>query len=726
MNISNVNKILSTYNENISKLVNLEETKEVLDILYKSKIIKMNKEGKIIKSNKEKVYVGKLQKKEHFGFVVVDGIGDFYVKNINKYMDGDYVIIILTHIEGKSQTANIVDLLKRENDSLILKCVSRGKFTKINDETLLSINIQGLDCEQIKPGTILSVKVKKIMNNKVIAQLNDIIADESDPDLEMKVVLYKYNIEVEFSGKVKKELEEIDENISKEEIEKRTDLRNISFFTIDGDDSKDLDDAVSLIKDNNSYTLYVSIADVTHYIKEGSNLDKEARERSTSVYFIDRVVPMLPKKISNGICSLHAGVDRLTMTCQIKFSLQGDIQDIKVYKSIINSKHRMTYKDVNDMLIRNDSDLIYKYSDIYSILKEMNKLAKILNKKRIDRGSFNLEDSDAKFKVDEKQNIIDIYPYIREDAEKLIEEFMIVANESVTLYANEHNIPFIYRIHGQPNPNKLNELKKMLLYLDIKVNLDYDNLNPQDFKVILDSTKSEIIKRTLSKMIVRSMQKAIYSPNNIGHFGLASYNYTHFTSPIRRYPDLEVHRLLKTIIEKKENIKSSTLETIAEHASEKEVKAMKAEYEIEDRKKAEYMQKYIGEVFSATITSVEDYGFFVELENTIRGLVAFRDLEEYKDNTPYLINFHNESTLKVGDALEVLVIGVNIIRGLVDFIPKDYKRKQRALEQKKSSSRNYKYKSKNKKKRNDGNKKNRKHVKNKKEDQKKKKRKRKN
>ncbi len=686
------------YNKDIDLLLNKyekEDLKDFLDILYANKLICINNDGSIVKKKFNKLFIGTLQKKEHFGFLLQEDQEDIYISDVSKSFDKDFILAIETKEKGRSKSGKILEVLKRENAYILVKKNKKGNIVPFENNLDKKIIIKGMDNEQIHIGTVASVLIKEIKGDKIITTLNKIISDESDPDLNMKIILDKYKIDTQFSDDVYGELNKINEEIESKELKGRVDLKEQLFFTIDGDDSKDLDDAISLIKEGNNYRLFVSIADVSHYIKEDTFLDKEAFSRATSVYFIDRVVPMIPKKISNGICSLHANVDRLTMTCEILVDENLNIVETKIYNSVINSNYRLTYKEVNYMLENNDSTL---YPDIYGVLKEMNKLAKKLNKKRIKRGSFNLEDTEAKFILDDHQNIIDIKPVKRGEAEKLIEEFMILANESVTEFVSKKRLPFIYRTHGSPKSNKLKKLKDMLTYLSINVNLDYDNLKPKDFKIILESTDDDTLKRILSKLIVRSMQKAKYSEENIGHFGLGSKNYTHFTSPIRRYPDLEVHRLLKSYI-KNEKIKGveEELKEISEHCSNKEVSAIKAEQEIEDRKKTEYMSKFVGQKFKGTISSIEEYGFFVELDNTIRGLVRFNDLKEYKSSNLYKIEFFGEKELSFGQEIEIIVSGVNIPRGLVDFVPsgfliytkeekdkekKEYKRKKYSKEKK--------------------------------------------
>lgn len=672
--IDKFKELVDLYNKDFDKLLEIEnkkELKEFLDILYENKIIKVNKNGSVKKQNFLKLYVGRLQKKEHFGFLLQED-EDIYISNVKKYFDRDIVIALEFKDSGRRKAAKIISLLEREDTYFLVKKNKKGKIVAYQKNVDKKIILKGIDIDKIALESVLSVKIEEIKEDNLICSFKKVISSLEDPDIDMKIILDKYKIDVDFNKEVEQEIEGIKEEINIKDFENRVNLKEQIFMTIDGSDSKDLDDAISLIKEGDKYRLFVSIADVSAYVKENTALDLEAKNRATSVYFIDRVVPMLPKKISNGICSLHPNVDRLTMTCEILLDKNANVEDIKIYNSVINSKYRLTYKEVNDILVYEDKETISKYNEIYSILKDMNNLAKKLNKKRIKRGSFNLEDTEAKFVISDDHKIIDIKPINRGDSEKLIEEFMILANESVTKYAMKRKMPFIYRIHGNPSTKKLQNLKNVLSFLSINVDLDYENLNPNDFKKILDATDDQIFKRILSKVIVRSMQKARYSEENIGHFGLASKNYTHFTSPIRRYPDLEVHRMLKKYIKNEDDVNVEKLKELTEHCSLKEVNSIKAEQEIEDKKKAEFMSRFIGQKFNGTISSIEDYGFFIELENTIRGLVRFNDLKEYKSNNLYQIDFFGDKKLLFGQEIEVIVIGVNLERGLVDFVPSNF------------------------------------------------------
>lgn len=640
-------------------------TKEFLMVLVKLDKIKELRNGNLIKVSPSQFYLGRLIKKTNFGFVEVsESTEDFFIKNVEKYMDKDYVILEEIPDKGKSRAGIIRKLVKRSNELLIVRITAKGRPVLMDDDNdTRKIEIVDVDDKSLQPRSVLAIKVITMTKNIIRAKLHNVISDQNDPDLKMKVLLTKYSIDVDFPKSIDKELENIEEEIPNSVLEQREDLRDKYFFTIDGADSKDLDDAITLETKGEDLHLYVSIADVSHYVEENTKLDKVARDRATSVYFIDRVVPMLPKKISNGICSLHPNVDRLTMTCEIVMNNDGKILDTKIYPSVINSHRRFTYTEVNDILQDKQEDKDRE------VLRKMDQFAKKLRQKRETAGSFNLEDTDAKFELDEKGEIVNIVPINRGDGEKLIEEFMILANEQVTEYASKKNLPFIYRVHGTPTPKKMDDLRTNLHYLQIDSNFDEENLHPQDFKEILDEVEDANLKRILTTSIVRSMQKAIYTTDNIGHFGLALDNYTHFTSPIRRYPDLEVHRLLKQYINEDYKVDMGVLNSIAEHSSEKEVNAIKAEQEIEDYKKAEYMKQFIGKVFTGTVGDIEDYGVFVELENTVRGLIRYSDLKDFKNMTKFNVNFFDGRKLEYGEKIDVRISGVNLSRGLVDFEP---------------------------------------------------------
>lgn len=680
MNIQRLNEIIKDYNNNNFQVLDGDvETRFIYGVLLEEEIIAMKQNGRIKKLNGSKIHVGKLQVKGRFGFVVNDDGLDHYVHSVGNSMPDDIVLVIETNSpQGRSQEARILDVVERKVKQVLAFVNSKKEVEVANNYAMRMYNIRLPKKMDLNPfiDTYVLVNITNVRDFAIYGNIDHIVTDKNDPDLQMKLVLHEFDIETEFS----EEALAMADELAKTEIElspERTDLTNHLFFTIDGADAKDLDDAVCLIKEGNNYRLFVSIADVSHYVTEGSELDKTAFSRSTSVYFVDRVVPMLPKPISNGICSLHPNVLRYTQTCEMLIDEDGHVIDHKIYPSVINSKYRMTYEDVNAMLLESDKKLISKYSEIYGILREMNKLAKRINENRVRRGSFNLEDKEAKFTVDEDGNITDINVRTRYDAERLIEEFMIIANETVAQTIHNMDLPFIYRVHGQPAPVKLMELEKLFKLFGIELKGDYTAFHSSSFKLVLDSLDDPLDKRIVSDLIVRSLQKAVYSPKNSGHFGLASKGYTHFTSPIRRYPDLIVHRLLRKYLyehnfDRVEHL-DGKMKLIADVTSEKERNAMKAENKIEDQKKAEYMRQFIGENFVGKIASITDFGFFVELENTQRGLVRFKELVDFTKVHNFTIKLKNNKQLKIGDEINVQLIAVDTTRGIVDFKPLDLK-----------------------------------------------------
>lgn len=680
MNIQRLNEIIKDYNNNNFQVLDGDvETRFIYGVLLEEEIIAMKQNGRIKKLNGNKIHVGKLQVKGRFGFVVNDDGLDHYVHIVGNNMPDDIVLVIETKSpQGRSQEARILDVVERKVKQVLAFVNSKKEVEVANNYAMRMYNIRLPKKMDLNPfiDTYVLVNITNVRDFAIYGNIDHVVTDKNDPDLQMKLVLHEFDIETEFS----EEALAMADELAKTEIEftpERTDLTNHLFFTIDGADAKDLDDAVCLIKEGNNYRLFVSIADVSHYVTEGSELDKTAFSRSTSVYFVDRVVPMLPKPISNGICSLHPNVLRYTQTCEMLIDEGGHVIDHKIYPSVINSKYRMTYEDVNAMLLESDKKLISKYSEIYGILREMNKLAKRINENRVRRGSFNLEDKEAKFTVDEDGNITDINVRTRYDAERLIEEFMIIANETIAQTIHNMDLPFIYRVHGQPAPVKLMELEKLFKLFGIELKGDYTAFHSSSFKLVLDSLENPLDKRIVSDLIVRSLQKAVYSPKNSGHFGLASKGYTHFTSPIRRYPDLIVHRLLRKYLyehnfDRVEHL-DGKMTLIADVTSEKERNAMKAENKIEDQKKAEYMRQFIGENFVGKIASITDFGFFVELENTQRGLVRFKELVDFTKVHNFTIKLKNNKQLKIGDEINVQLIAVDTTRGIVDFKPLDLK-----------------------------------------------------
>lgn len=660
------------YNQNRFDVIeNNELVKEFYKILIDNDIVELDqRSGKMKKLNKNKVVVGKLLVKSMFGFVLSDE--DLYIHNPSNYFDGDIVVAIESDQKlNKKKEGTILGCLKRSPNTLLVEVKKEKNLIPIKENYLsYQVSLQDkLEFDYFNERQIIELEIIDIKARKLITKFKRVISDANDPDLDMKIVLASHSIEVDFSEETLEQVKLIKE-VAEEDLIGRVDLRNETIMTIDGADSKDLDDAISLIKEKNGWRLTVSIADVSHYVVEDTPLDNDAYSRSTSVYFIDRVVPMIPKTLSNGICSLHPNVDRLTISCEMLINENGHVVEHKIFPSVINSKYRLTYDEVNDVL---EGKTVEHLAPINGILHEMNKLRRVLNKKRLNRGSFNLEDKDAKFTINDEGKITDIKPFLRKDAEKLIEEFMIIANECVAEHVYWMELPFLYRIHDQPNPKKLRDVLSLFSLFGIQIKGDVEEFKPQMFKQALDQLDDEISKRIVSDLIVRSLSKAKYQRENIGHFGLASKFYTHFTSPIRRYPDLIVHRKLRQYLfenkidftEQDENL----MDEIGNHTSEKEVSAIKAEQQIEDMKKAEYMGQFIGEKFDGIVASIVEYGFYVELDNTVRGLIKFSRIKEYTKTLNHKIYFNSKEnpTLTIGSKVVVTLTSINYKRGIVEF-----------------------------------------------------------
>jgi len=517
----------------------------------------------------------------------------------------------------------------------------------------------------------------KISNNKnsniYMGSLEKVIGHKDDPLIDVLAVAYDNGFYLEDSIEVKKQLETIPTEVKQEEIKNRKDLRNEEIFTIDGSDTKDIDDAISVKKESNgNYILGVHIADVTYYFKENSPLDNSAYDKATSVYLTNYVLPMLPHQLSNGICSLNEGVDRLTITCEIKFDKDANILDYDIYESVINSKKKMTYESVNRILEEDKIDKGYeKYVDS---LKLMQELSSKIRKNKIKRGYIEFLSDEIKILVDEYGIPYEIHKKEQKTGEKLIEDFMIVANESVATRIRDMQLPNIYRIHEKPKIEKIKEFLGYVTSLGYKINGDFSKLDPKDIQSMLEQLKDKKEFPILSDMLLRCMQKAIYSNENIGHFGLASPCYTHFTSPIRRYPDEIVHRLLRKYLFKHDyssesmNNLESKIAMQAEHSSIMERKAVECEREVNDMKMAEFMESHIGEEYDGTVVGIKNFGMFIRLTNLVEGVVSVRDLGNYftYDEKGHTLRGGNK-IYRLGDSVRIKVKSASKDARRVDF-----------------------------------------------------------
>ena len=662
----------------------LRELQDTLNQLIDEYIVFYTKKGKyILLDNCPGLKIGRLSvNKKGFGFIVLDKEDDLYVeeKNMNGAIHDD-VVLAEVFPSGVRKEAKVIKILKRELQNLVgeIQFDEKGvAFLKLDDDKR-DIDIQLTD-ESIKDcveGHKVLVKVvKEINKHKYLAQVVKIIGHKNDPGTDILSIAYKHGIYEDFGEEVEKELKDIPNEVSDKELVGRKDLTNFVIFTIDGDDTKDIDDAISIKKlDDGNYELGVHIADVSHYVRENTALGDAAYERGTSSYLADTVIPMLPHKLSNGICSLNEGVIRLTMSCVMEIDHKGKVVDYDIFPSYIKSSKKMTYKKVNDILLR---DIVAPdYAPFVEDLKLMNELHKILRKEKNGRGYINFDLDEAKVVQDENGKAIDVVKRVREEGEMLIEDFMIAANETVATHIYNMDLPFIYRVHDLPKPEKVDDFMNLVNILGYKLKGNIHELTPKSMQNILDQLAGKKEFEILSSLLLRSMRKAEYSKDNIGHFGLASRAYTHFTSPIRRFPDLVVHRLLKKYLVE-QDMSMTTIQTldnslvdIAQHSSEREVAAVDAERDVLDMKMAEYMEDHIGEEYDGIINTITNFGFFVELPNLVEGLVHVQTLKgDYFTYVPDLLAMIGKSTKKtyrLGDKVRVKCVAASKETSMVDF-----------------------------------------------------------
>lgn len=616
-----------------------------------------------------------------FGFIIINkDIKDVYVneKNINGAQDGDLVLFEYLNKDKERPEGRIIKTIKRNYEPLVGEVILvDGEYFVKPDKKGANIYIPRDNLNGAVEGH--KVVVTPLKEGNRVGKITKIIGHKNDVGVDILSFVYEYNFSPSFPDEVIEELDDIPSYLTEEEINKelssgRRDLRSEEIFTIDGSDTKDIDDAISLSKlDDDKYKLGVHIADVSYYVKEGTKLDDEAYFRGTSVYLVDRVLPMLPHKLSNGICSLNENEDRFAFSCVMIIDDKGDIGHYEIFKSIIRSRKKMTYEEVNKILEENTTSDDYKPFEKTLLL--MNELSKILRKKMIRRGYIEFESTEAKIKVDENCHPTHIESRVQRSGEELIENFMIAANETVASSIYYKNLPGIYRVHDKPDEKRLGEFMKFLSLHGYVVNGKNKIDNPKDLQHILSQLEEVPEVRVLHDMAIRSQAKAVYSDINIGHFGLGSKCYSHFTSPIRRYPDLILHRLLKDynynysdriISERKEELPIE-----CEHCSIREQEAQNCERDVDKMKKAEYMMDHIGEVYDGIISGVVEFGFFVELENTIEGLVKAESIKGdyyvFDNDLMALIGKKSKKKYSFGDKVKVKVIRADKDRSEIDF-----------------------------------------------------------
>lgn len=658
----------------------------------------MEKTGEVLKTKKNRyaapermnLAVGKLQQHgKGFGFVLSElaGYSDVFIpaSDINGAMHNDRVVARITKKsnDGKKSEGEIIRIISRANSEIVGTFESSKNFGFVvpDDSRLnMDIYIPKSEFNGAKDGYKVVAEItrwpepRRNPEGKVI----ELLGHKDDVGTDIVSIIRKYKLPEEFPKKVEDEAGDIADVVPEEEIENRVDLRNERIVTIDGADAKDLDDAVSLKKlPNGNYLLGVHIADVTHYVKEGKALDKEALKRATSVYLVDRVIPMLPRKLSNGICSLNPKVDRLTLSVSMEIDSRGNVVNHEIFESVIKTVERMTYTDVSDILEKDDPELKKRYDYLVEDFKMMEELSKILRKRRDIRGSIDFDFDESKIILDESGKPIEIRRAERRIANRIIEEFMLICNETVAEHYHWSNTPFVYRIHEEPNSEKIEAFNKFIHNFGYHLKGISNEIHPKSLQDLLTKVEGKKEERIINTLMLRSLKQAKYSAENSGHFGLAAEYYCHFTSPIRRYPDLQIHRIIKEALKGKitgkrvEKLKK-IVQNAAEQSSDRERVAVEAERETDDLKKTEFMSHHIGEEFDGIISSVVSFGMFIELDNTIEGLVRISSLvDDYYIYDQENLLFRGERTKKtyrIGDEVRIKVIKADISQREIDFM----------------------------------------------------------
>ena len=673
--------------------LNLNTAGELKKLLDELRILE---EGyTVYRSNKDKYMLfenshllkGRLSvNKKGFGFVIVDGRDeDIYIdaKNMNGALNNDLVVVEeLKGQNGKKTEGRVVKVLKKENNLIVgeYKIIDGNPHFIPDDKKLrMEIILDNKDLDDLVDGHKIQVSIVKEMGKyKYLGEVVKIIGHKNDPGVDILSIIYDHGINDTFTDEVMEEVNALPSEVLDSDRKGRKDLTDMTIFTIDGDDTKDIDDAISISKKGENYILGVHIADVSYYVKEGTALYKEAYSRGTSVYLVDRVVPMLPHKLSNGICSLNPNVDRLAISCIMEITPNGKIVSHDIFESVIRSRIQMTYKKVNKIL--NDEETPEGYEPFKDDLKLMWELAKILRKEKLSRGYLDFDVDEPKILVDENCKPYDVVLRERGKGENMIEDFMIAANETVAEHVFYMGLPFVYRVHEVPDNEKVEEFLNSISMLGYHVVGDRNFVYPKSMKKILDQLRDKEGFEILSTLLLRCMKKAVYKPENLGHYGLASKCYTHFTSPIRRFPDTTVHNLLRKYIFNEPNDKElnrlieyweENLPALCDHASEKERDSIDCERDVESMKMAEYMESHIGEEYDGTISSVMNFGLFVQLDNMIEGLVHISEIKgDYYtfDETTHTLRGEKKGKMyKLGQKVRVVVTNASKENSTIDF-----------------------------------------------------------
>lgn len=699
-----IDKLLSFMKEEAYKPLTVQELEEAFGIKDSSEfkefvkaLVVMEEKGFVVRTRsnryglpeKMSLLRGKLTgHAKGFAFVIPEdkSMDDVFVPppEMNNAMHGDIVLVrINTEASGARKEGTIVRIIERGVQEIVGTYTESKNFGFVIPDDKKIANDIFIPKEAINgaaEGHKVVVKLTTYPEGRMSAEgeVIQILGHKNDPGVDIISVIHKHGLPQEFPREALDQANNTPDTINESEIQNRRDLRDQVIVTIDGADAKDLDDAVTVTKlENGNYKLGVHIADVTHYVTEGSPIDKEASDRATSIYLVDRVIPMIPHRLSNGICSLNPKVDRLTLSCDMEINAEGQVVKHEIFQSVIKTTERMTYSEVNKILVDKDEEVRKSYQTLVPMFEEMEVLAQILRGKRMNRGAIDFDFKEAKVLVDEEGKPTDVVLRERSVAEKLIEEFMLAANETVAEHFHWMNVPFIYRIHEDPNEEKLRRFLEFITNFGYIVKGTGNSIHPRALQEIVEAVQGQPEEMVVSTVMLRSMKQAKYDPESLGHFGLSTDYYTHFTSPIRRYPDLIVHRLIRTYLINNQ-IDSSTqakwndkLSGIADHSSNMERRAVEAERETDSMKKAEYMLDKIGEEYDGIISSVTNFGMFVELPNTIEGLVHVSyltdDYYRYDERNLAMIGERTSNIYRIGDEITVRVVNVNKDERSIDF-----------------------------------------------------------
>ena len=647
--------------------------------------IELSKRGKYSKAESKNVTGVFTAHQRGFGFVTIEGENeDIFIPGdkVNGAMHMDTVeIAVLPTTSGKRKEGAVLKVIERGMKHVVCTYEASENFGfAVPDNTRFGSDIfipKGKSMGAVA-GHKVVVEVTSYgkKDKKPEGRVVEIIGHINDPGTDILSIVKAYDMPVEFSEKIMHQVENVSKEVTDADMAGRMDLRDWTMVTIDGEDAKDLDDAVSLFMDGDNYVLGVHIADVSNYVQEHSALDVEALKRGTSVYLVDRVIPMLPHALSNGICSLNEAQNRLTLSCIMTINHKGEVIDHKIAETVIRTNRRMTYTNVKKILEDKDPEVMEEYKELVPMFEKMAELASILRKRRMKRGSIDFDFPETKVILNDKGEPIDIKPYDRNVATKLIEDFMLIANETVASHFFWQEIPFVYRTHENPDTEKIHKLSTFINNFGYSLHIGADEVHPKELQKLLEKIEGTDEEALISRLTLRSMKQQSYTTACTGHFGLAASYYCHFTSPIRRYPDLQIHRIIKETLRGRMNAKriehyESILDEVAKQSSQMERRADEAERETIKLKKCEYMAKHVGEEFEGVISGVTEWGFFVELPNTVEGLVRVTELKDdfyqFYEDTYELVGEATNKRYKLGQKVKVVVESTDKLMRTIDF-----------------------------------------------------------